>query len=114
MQKKLSVPENIPLRWEVWRGFGAPELVASLAITGVSLAAAIVYRVVSGEGFSPIIAVSIVGFTFAFCVGLFSKLENNQSIFDFIIRQLEYKKNQQEFLYKKGKEAVRIVEKEES
>ena len=69
MQKKLSVPENIPLRWEAWRGFGAPELAASLAVTGVSLVAAIVYRVVSGEGFSPIIAVSIVGFTFAFCVG---------------------------------------------
>lgn len=112
MQKKLSVPENIPLRWEAWRGFGAPELAASLAVTGVSLVAAIVYRVVSGEDFSPIIAVSIVGFTFALCVGLFSKLDNNQSIFDFVIRQLEYKKNQQEFLYKKGKEVVRFAEKE--
>lgn len=113
MQKKLSVPENIPLRWEAWRGFGAPELSASLAVTAVSAAAAAVYWLMSGEGFSPIIAVSIVGFTFAFCVGLFSKLENNQSIFDFIVRQLEYKKNQQAFFYKKGKEVIRLVEKEE-
>ena len=43
MRKKLPVPENIPLRWELFRGFGKPELLRTTLITGIVLAGCVVF-----------------------------------------------------------------------
>lgn len=108
--QKLQVPENIPLRWEVFRGFGRPELLASLGITAISLALSVLYCLASTRASDRMVAVTVVGFTFAFCVGLFRKIENNQSIFEYMVRQVRYRKEQQVFLYKREKEVIRLVE----
>lgn len=100
--RTLQVPENISLRWEAWRGFGAPELVKSLVITSINLVISIV---LVQAGVMPIIlAVGVVIFTFAICVSLLSKIENNQSIVDYIHKAAKYKKEQQLFQYRKIQE----------
>lgn len=111
---KLQVPENISLEWEAWRGFGRAALIPTVLITGAALALAVLYCMVSVSESKMMTAVLIVGLTFAFCAGFFSKLENNQSMFDFLLRQARYKKEQQVFLYHKGKEAVCFVEETEA
>lgn len=100
--KSLQVPENISLRWEAWRGFGGPELIKSTVITGVALAVSIV--LVKSKLIPLIAAVGIVIFAFAICVSLFSKIENNQSIVDYILKAARFKKEQQFFIYKKTNE----------
>lgn len=107
---KLQVPENIPLRWEAWRGFGRPELIASLIITAIATSLAVMYCIISTRESDRMIAVIMVGFTIAFCVGLFSKVEGNQSVFDYLVRQLRYKKEQQIFLYTREKERIAFAE----
>ena len=110
--QKLSIPENIPLRWELWRGFGRPELLASTVLTGAALICAVLFCVVTGrEGLVGVLVITAI-FAFAVCSGLFTKLENNQSIVDFILRQLAFQKEQQNFPYRKRKEAYTLVEEE--
>lgn len=108
--QKLQVPENIPLRWEIVRGFGRPELLASSGITAVVLALAVLYCLVSGRASDRLAATAAVVFTFAFCVGLFRKIENNQSIFDYLVRRVRFQKEQQVFLYRREKDVIRLVE----
>lgn len=107
---KLQVPENITLQWEAWRGFGLSALIPTAIITAIAIALAILFCVLVPKESSNMTAVLAVGLTFGFCTGLFSKLENNQSLFDFILRQGRYKREQQVFLYKKEKEAVCFAE----
>lgn len=111
---KLQVPENMALQWEAWRGFGLPALIPSCVITGVSIALAILYCVLSASEAKMMTAVMAVGLTFAFCVGFFSKLDNNQSMCDFLLRQARYKKEQQVFPYLRGKETIYLAEETEA
>lgn len=100
--KTLQVPENISLRWEAWRGFGGPELTKSAIISGIALAVAII--LVKAKLIPLIAAVGIVIFSFAICVSVLSKLENNQSIVDYISKAARFKKEQQIFQYIKKNE----------
>lgn len=102
--EKLQVPENITLRWEAWRGVGKKELVAILAITFFALLLAIVYCFISSSESDKLMAVFGVVFAFAFSCGLFGKLENNQSIYDYFRRQSRYKREQQVFLWRRKSE----------
>lgn len=102
--KKLQVPENISLRWELWKGFGKAELIPSAIITAFSILIAIlIYRIHPAPGMELFIVIGVI-FVMAFCVGLFGKLENNQSIYDYLKRQFRYSKEQQAFWYCKSKE----------
>lgn len=111
---KLQVPENISLQWEAWRGFGISALIPSAIVTGTALALSGLYCVVSTAESRMMTSVLAVSLTFAFCAGFFSKVENNQSIFDILCRQARYKKEQQVFLYRKGKEEVYLAEERET
>lgn len=104
--KKLSIPANIPLRWEVWRGFGRPELLKTAVITGAALAAAVAWCQVTRNPSAAVIATVTVVFAFAFCTGLFGQMEGNQSIYDFFVRQMAYKKEQQQYQYTKIDEVI--------
>lgn len=97
--KTLPVPENISLRWEAWRGFGGPELAKSSVVTGITFALSIV--LVKAKQIPLILAVGLVIFTFAICVSVLSKIENNQSIVDYIAKAIRFKKEQQIFMYRK-------------
>lgn len=105
--KTLQVPENISLRWEAWRGFGGPELAKSSLISGIALVVSIV---LTKARLIPLIAaVGIVIFSFVICVSVFSKIEMNQSIVDYIAKAIRFKKEQQIFAYRKNnKEEVAL------
>ncbi|MEM5780050.1 MAG: hypothetical protein AAGU02_02755, partial [Lawsonibacter sp.] len=106
--KKLPCPENIPLRWELFRGIGWPELIKTGLVTGVVLVLAILFSLSSGGDNALFGAVAAVILSLGFCVGLFGKLENNQSIWDYLTRQLRYRKEQQIFLFHRKKEETRL------
>lgn len=98
--EKLQVPENITLRWEAWRGVGKAELMAILAITFFALLVSVAFCIISPMESDKLIAVFVVITAFSCGCGLFSKLENNQSIYDFFRRQARFKKEQQLFRWR--------------
>lgn len=106
--KKLQVPENIPLRWEAWRGFGRPELMKTAIITVAASAAVGLVCTLTGAKGGMIAATMAAIFVFSFCVGLFSKLENNQSIYDFFLRRAAFRREQQDFYFKRREGAYTI------
>lgn len=111
---KIQIPVNITLRPEIWQGFGVAELFKSLLITAVVGAGALAFYMVSDSEFKVIIAMLSVVFSFAFGVGLFSKMDNNQSIFDFYKRRGDYGKRQQKFNYKTEEGGIYHVERKEA
>lgn len=99
--KKLTVPENLSLRWELFRGFGKPETVRTAIITGIVLAGSILFCMVSTWPSKLIAATLAVIFTLFACVNFFIKMDNNQSIYTFLKRGQRYRKEQQIFWYKR-------------
>lgn len=100
--RKLPVPENIPLRTELWRGFGIPEAVRTGIITGIILSGCTIFCMASAWPLAKIAATMIVIFILFFCVGLFQKMDNiNQSIYDYLRCRQRYRKEQQAFWYKR-------------
>lgn len=113
--EKLQVPANITLRWELWRGVGKMELIAISAVTLFSLIVAIIYCTISTAQNDTLIAMGGVIFMLAVAVGFFSKMDNNQSVYDYLCRQRRYHSSQQRFRWKhKEKEGVYLVPKEKS
>lgn len=112
MHKKLPVPENIPLRWELWRGFGYPELIRSIIIVAVFLTCGIFFCFASSWPPRKIAVTTLTIFLAFFCAGFFGKMDNNQSIYDYLCRMHSYAKEQQVFWYKRKKEVIRYVSEE--
>ena len=109
---KVQVPMNITLRWELWRGFGKKDLIKSLAITGLAGVVALIFCFFSTWEAKGIVAMVSVLFVFVFCTGLFSRMDNNQSIYEFYRRKRDFMKNQQRFYYKKEKEIIEYAKKD--
>lgn len=101
--KKLQVPENISLRQEFWQGFGTKEMTASVIATVISIFPAV--ALVQTGVLAVFFGVGLVMLVFAVCVSLLSKLENNQSIVDYLNRQAKYQREQQNFRYVREQEA---------
>lgn len=106
--KKLPVPENIPLHWELFRGFGTPELIRTSIISGVVLAGSILFCLTSTWPPKLIAAPLAVILTIFICVEIFVKMDNNQSIYTFLKRGQRYHREQQTFWYKR-EERIRYV-----
>jgi fatty acid desaturase len=109
MDKKLPVPENVTLRWELWRGMGKAELFVSVSITAVAVVLAFIFCLTSSWSFALMTSIIGVLCTFGFCVGLFTKMDNNQSPYDYLKQQAMFRKEQQVFWYVKKDEAITIV-----
>ena len=104
---KLPVPENIPLRWELWRGFGMPELIRSAVIFGVVLTGCIAFAYVSTWPGRQIAAVLTAIFSLFFCFGFFVKTaQQNQSIYDFLMLRRRYRRSQQTYRFKREEEMI--------
>lgn len=112
--EKLQVPENITLRWEIWPGVGKREAAAIAIVAAVAIAVAVVFCIISSLDIDVLIAMFAVIMAFAFACGFFSRLDNNQSIFEYFQRQARYKREQQRFYYVKREEAVCLVDQEET
>ncbi|MET0017996.1 hypothetical protein [Oscillibacter sp.] len=109
--KKLPVPENISLRWELFRGFGMPELIRTTIITGIVLAGSILFCLFSTWPGKPMAATLAVILTIFICVNFYIKMDNNQSIYTFLKRGQRYHKEQQTFWYKR-EERIQYVSSE--
>lgn len=110
--EKLQVPENITLRWELWRGVGKAELTAILIVTGLALVASAAFCAISPLESDKLIATFLVVIAFSAAAGFFTKLENNQSIFDFLRRQARFKREQQSFRWRRKETEVYIFAEE--
>lgn len=107
---KLPVPENIPLRWELFRGFGKAETARSAAITGIVLVICVAACIITGSERCKTVSVFVVLFTIFVCVGFFGRIEN-QSIYDYLQKQRRFRSEQQ--IYKnKQKEVIVFVKPE--
>ena len=111
--EKLQVPENITLRREVWRGVGKKEAAAILAVAFFSLVISVLFCFVSSVEADKLIAIFIVITATAVACGIFTKMDNNQSIYDYFCRQARFKREQQVFQWrrKREKECVYLVAK---
>lgn len=107
--RKLPVPVNISLRQELFPGFGRPEAVRTAAVMLVAISVGVTFCLVST--WPPKLAVTMMTEVFALflCIGLFSKLDYNQSIYDHIRRRRAFCRTQQRFLFKRAQEEVRYV-----
>lgn len=110
--EKLQVPENITLRWELWRGVGKPELVAILTVTGLALIASAIFCIISPLESDTLISTFVVVLTLSASAAFFTKLENNQSIFDFLCRQARFQREQQTFRWRRGETEVYLFAQE--
>ena len=103
---KLPVPENIPLRWELWRGFGKTELIRTGIVAAIAAAVCMIWCLISGSQTSMVISVVIVLAVLFVCSALFSQMEQGLSIYEFFQRQKRFAKEQQTFRYKKKAEVI--------
>lgn len=95
--QKLEVPENIPLRWELFRGFGLPELLRSAVIVALALAGALLYAHLSSSPFRMLTAIVIVLAAAIMAAGLFSRQANNLSMYDYIRYALDFGRTQKRY-----------------
>ncbi len=109
---KLQVPENISLRWEAWSGMGAKELFVSVVITAVITVAAVIFCILSQWKMDVMVSMITIIATFGCCAGLFTKMDNNQSIYDYLKQRAIYTNEQQKFWFTKKKEVLIYVEEE--
>ena len=98
---KLSIPERITLRWELLPGIGWPELrrIGIAAVPGI-LAASLYRRLLDSPG---ALLGAIVGVLLylVFCVAIFRQLDGSQSIYDYIVLRIRFRRSQQKFYYKR-------------
>ena len=110
---KLPIPENIPLRWELFRGFGKTETVKTALIAAVVAAVCITASVFTGSRAAPTLSVFAVLFTLFLCVGFFTRIEG-QSISGYLQKQRRYHTQQQSFRFKAKEVVVLVRGKEEN
>lgn len=108
--KKLPVPENVTLRWELWPGIGIKELIMIGIATGIASAIAVLFCRFSSWKLANLAAVVGVVTAAGFCAGLFTKMDNNLSAFDYVKNRIAYSREQQTFWYCKKEEVIKCVQ----
>lgn len=107
--KKLVVPENITLAWELFPGLGKSELRRCLLsfIPGL-IVTILICSILSSPG------ATLGGMVFflaymASCIAIFIKQDNYQSIYTFLTQRVRFQREQQNFYYKPAQEVIRFV-----
>ena len=95
--QKLEIPENIPLRWELFRGFGLPELLRSLVIVALGGLVALLYCSLSSSPFRMLTVVVILLAAAIIAAGLFAKQANNLSMYDYIRYAVDFGRSQKQY-----------------
>ena len=109
---KLPVPENIPMRWELWRGFGKAELARTGAVTLPVLGLCALRCAAGGTQLSAAVSVVLVMLVLLACVGFFGRMDQGQSIYEFLRRGRRFRREQQTFFYRRGEEVTAFVREE--
>lgn len=110
--KKLSVPENINLEWELLPGIGVLELkrLCLFAAPGIIVMVSVI--LLMGQPWPRLISMICGGVYLVCCYAFVVKTEGIGSMYDFFARKLHFRKTQQKFYYKQGEEALRYAETE--
>lgn len=112
--KKLPVPEKISLRKEYWRGFGNQEAVRSARVLAVvlSITAAVCLL---GAVEEPAMVLGFVGIITAFlCANFFGRMDQNQSMYEYLVRLRRFHTEQQTFRYEHEREVLYVAAQDES
>ena len=99
--KKLPIPERITLRWELLPGIGKAELrrIGFAAVPGILIAS--LYGRLSDSPGAPLGAMIGVLLYLAFCVAAFRQIDGSQSIYDYVVLRIRFRRSQQKFYYKR-------------
>ena len=100
---RLYIPENVPLRWELFRGFGFRELMQSAVIVAVG---ALLYYKFSSSPMRVITALVIVLAAGVIAVGLFSQQANHLSIYTYAKYAYQFGRSQKRYDDIKAEEVV--------
>lgn len=111
--EKLKVPENIPLRWELWHGIGKKECILLSCIAAVTIPLAYIYAQASTNVLAPLKAVTGVILALFVAVLFLQKLEYNQSILDYIKKIYRYRHEQQIYFYQYEEDILPYAQKKE-
>ncbi len=112
--KKLPVPENIPLRWELYPGFGKEETIRTAIVTTTVLVVCLVAKVFAESDNAMLVTVAAVLSTIFFCAAFFGKIDQSQSIYKYWKRYKRYHSEQQLFRYKQKDEVIFFVQQEKN
>lgn len=93
----LEIPENIPLRWELFRGFGPMELLRSAVVMAVVLAGAAAYCALSDSPVKVLTCVAVVLFFGAGCGGLFAKQSFGLSMYEYLKYAVQFGRTQKQY-----------------
>ena len=95
--QKLSIPENIPLQWELLRGFGVKELLRSAVVMAVVLVGVVLYCTISDSPIKMLTAVAVVLFFGLSCGGLFTKQSYGLSMYDYVKYAIQFGRSQKQY-----------------
>ncbi len=113
MKGNLTIPENIPLRWELIHGLGKVELLQCLTVLIPALVIELALLQVLTSPTAPLMLLMVyILLTFS-CYMFFGKMDTYQSVYQFLRRGIQFQQEQQKFHYKRRKE-IFIANEEES
>lgn len=102
--EKLNVPMRISLCWELWQGFGKKELLQTLGVTTVgSILLFLLCLLLQVKSMTLCMVFGVV-FLFATASGFFTRMDGNQSMYDYLCRVERYHATQQKFLFTRQEE----------
>ena len=93
----LSIPENIPLRWELWRGFGWPELLRSAILVGIACLGCWLYTCLSNSPLKILTSLVVVIAAGIIASGLFTKQNTHLSMYDYIKYAVQFQRSQRRY-----------------
>lgn len=93
----LEIPENIPLRWELFRGFGFSELCKAGVVVIPACLGAWLYTRLSDSPMRILTAIVIVLAGAIIAAGLFVKQNNNLSMYDYVKYAVQFAKSQKQY-----------------
>ncbi len=97
--EKLNVPMRISLQWELWQGFGKKELLQTVCVTVAgSLFLFLLCLLLQVEGKLLVMVFGVI-FILAMASGFFTRMDGNQSMYDYLQRIEKYHATQQKFLF---------------
>jgi len=113
MREKLQVPLNIPLRWELWRGFGKMELIRTLVCaTVLTIFIALLCAILTAWEMKIVAVFAFILFFVVFS-SVFTKIDNNRSVYDYLLHSWRFRHTQQKFFYKSGKEVIYLAQEDD-
>lgn len=103
---KLTIPENISLEWELIHGIGKREIRLCLTVMIPALIIALLLGKILTSPIAPLALIMAYILVCATCIMFFAKIDQGQSAYLFILRIIQYQREQQKFYFKRREEEL--------